>query len=234
MDEDLKRQMIDELNKIIESREPEVIEMYPKVRAAYLNHYDWSELDTLRHEVCLCLIFGLYQAAITLTNHMLESLLKFALSYKHAFDNFKDNPENRSLTTLLSSLKPGFEHYDGKDLSYTINRSCTLGLITKDQKKQLHQFRQLFRNAYSHAEKKKIHGDKDIPVQSLHMTDRGKMDVDPEEVHKILDIPFIHGEAQYYHAKANAPAYFLYVDALVREIMPKVFKGMNLSDKDSA
>lgn len=165
---------------------------------------------------------------------MLESLLKFALSYKHAFDNFKDNTEDRSLSALLGSLKPGFELYDNKDLNYTINRACTLGLITKDQKTQLHRFRQLLRNAYSHAEKKKIHGDKDIPVQSLHMTDEGRFEVDPEEFHKILDMPFMHGIAQYYHAKDNAPAYFLYVDALVREMMPKVFRGMDPSDEAAA
>ena len=207
--------------------------MYPKVRDVYLNPYNWPELDTLRHEVCICLTFGLYQAALTLTNHMLESFLKFSLSYKDVFDKDQDSPRGRNLTELLVLLKPAFEHYDHKDLSYTINRSYTLGLITKKQEKQLHNFRQLLRNAYSHAEKKKIHQDKEISVQSLHISDAGKFEVDPEELYRLTDMPFMHGIAQCYHAKANAPSYFLYLDELIREIMPKVFTNIDSSNEDS-
>ena len=100
---------------------------------------------------------------------MLESFLKFSLSYKDTFDKDRDSPRGRNLTELLALLQPAFEHYDYKDLSYTINRSYKLGLITKKQEKQLHNFRQLLRNAYSH----------------------------------------------------NAPSYFLYLDELIRKIMPQ-------------
>jgi hypothetical protein len=226
MTEDRKRQMAEEINELITSRHSEAIEMYPKVRDVYRKHYDWPEMDTLRHEVCTCLVFGLYQAALTLTNHMLESLLKFALSYKDALDSKEPDNNDHSLKFLLERLKPSFELYDNKDLSNTINRSCTVGLITKNQKKELHNFRELLRNPYSHAEKKKIHADKKIPVQCLHLDGKGDLKMEQETNESVLAMPFLHGMAQYYHAKAHGPLYFLHVDALVREIIPKVFTGM--------
>jgi hypothetical protein len=79
MDKERQELLTQEVNKIIKSRIAFINRNYPAVRDAYQNHYNWPEMDTLRHEVCLCLIFGLHQAAITLTNHLVESLLKVAL-----------------------------------------------------------------------------------------------------------------------------------------------------------
>lgn len=234
MNSELKQQMIKEVNEIFDSREPNVSEIYPLVREIYLNLYGWPEIDTLRHEVCLCLIFGLYQAAITLTNHMLESFLKFALSYKHSFDNHLGEIKGSCLKSLLDSLKPGFELYDGKDLGYTINRACKVGLISKEQKKQLHEFRESFRNAYSHAEKRKIHENREIPAQLANLSEGGELTSTPESVHKIFEMPFLHGLTQCYHAKANAPSYFLCIDAIVRETMPKLFKNTESTPDDGA
>ena len=52
---------------------------YDSVADAFENHYDWPEIDPVRSEICECIICGFYQAAITLTNHLLESVLKKAL-----------------------------------------------------------------------------------------------------------------------------------------------------------
>lgn len=217
---------IQELNEILDSREPHVIKMYPKIRDIFRNGYEWPEMDTLRYEISLCLIFGLYQAAITLTNHMLESLLKFSLSYKYVFDKYpeKESKTDRSIASLIKELKPGFEKYDDKTLYFTIEEAFKVGIINKERKTQLHSYRQLLRNAYSHAEKKKIHRDVKIPVQSLFMDEDGRFQVDPETEHKINDLPFIHGIAQVKHAEVNAPPYFINVDSLTREINSMIFK----------
>ena len=153
------------------------------------------------------------------------SILKFALSYKHSFDNHLGEIKDGSLKSLLDFLQPGFELYDGKDLGYTINRACRVGLISKEQKKQLHEFRESFRNAYNHAEKRKIHENRKIPVQYANLSEGGELTPTPESVHKIFEMPFLHGLTQCYHAKANAPSYFLCIDAIVRETMPKLFKN---------
>src|SRR5438094_10600049 len=84
MDEATKQAIIDEMNSIIRERQPTIGKNYLRVRDCYLKEYGLPELDPLRYEITLCLTFGLYQAAITLTNHLLESLLKYALIYHHA------------------------------------------------------------------------------------------------------------------------------------------------------
>lgn len=222
-----KEKYIEELNEILESREPHVIKMYPKIRDIFRNPYEWPEMDTLRHEVSLCLIFGFYQAAMTLTNHMLESLLKFSLSYKYVFENQpeKESKVDRSIASLIKELKPGFEKYDDKTLYLTIEEAFKVRIINEKRKNQLHKYRQLLRNAYSHAEKNKIHQDVKVPVRSLHLDEEGKFQVDPETEHKITDLPFIHGIAQVKHAEVNAPPYFINVDSLTREIKSMIFKN---------
>ena len=222
MNEDLKRQMIEELNEIIDSREEEVCWVYPRVRDAFQTPYGWPELDILRDEVCIALTFGLHQAALTLTNHMLESFLKISISYKEAFETYEAN-DDRGLDAMLASLAPSFERNDGKDMGNTINRACSLGLIEKTHKKQLHKFRESFRNAYSHAERGKIHGDVTTSVQSVHLSDSGEFVVEGEQARRIVDMPFAHGFAQYGHAKSNALPYFIYVDSLIRYTKPIVF-----------
>lgn len=46
MTENQKRQMVEEINELITSRQSDIIEMYPNVRYAYLKHYDWPEMGT--------------------------------------------------------------------------------------------------------------------------------------------------------------------------------------------
>lgn len=223
MDEERFQEIKSELQSIVDSRSDEIFESYINVRDIFNTPYEWPEIDVLRNEVCLCLVFGLYQAAMTMTNHMLESFLKTSLGYKESFNNFDPDNEDKSTNALVQSLRPGFEKYDGKNLYQTIEVAHKEDLISKDQKDQLHEFRDDYRNAYSHAQKSKIHKDREIPIQGVHLEEGGEFKFDPETAHKIVDLPFIHGQAQYYHAKAHAPAYFWYVNDLVWQVKDKLF-----------
>ncbi|HEY7319737.1 MAG TPA: hypothetical protein VIE89_19380 [Candidatus Binatia bacterium] len=101
MDEKERQTVIGELKAIIEERQSVMWQNYLLVREPYRTEYDFPELDPLRHEVALCLIFGLPQAAITLTNHLLESLLKFALIYDYALKNLPNPPPSKPSTQAL-------------------------------------------------------------------------------------------------------------------------------------
>ena len=224
MNEEEKKEIQKELNEILDSREDEILENYPKVREAFQTPYGWPEIDTLRHEASLCIIFGLHQAAITFINHMVENFLKNCLGYKEAFDNYDESDHDTpSVDNLAKWLKPSFEKHDDKNLYDTIELSFKKDIITEDQKDKLHQIREKLRNAYSHAQKGKIHGDTEIPIQGLHLNDENQFEVEPESDQLITALPFIQGQSQYYHAKANSVPYFKYVDNLVRETMPKIF-----------
>lgn len=61
-----QEQFSDEVNAIVRSRKEFIDRHYIAVRDAYQDAYNWPELDTLRHEICLCITFGMCQAAIDL------------------------------------------------------------------------------------------------------------------------------------------------------------------------
>jgi hypothetical protein len=95
-------------------------------------------LDPVRHEICLALTFGLYQSALTLTNHLHESVLKFALSFKYVFNNLDKKSSKHDINSLIEKLKSGFDKYDDKTLYQTIEIAYSEELINDEKKSQLH------------------------------------------------------------------------------------------------
>ena len=43
---------------------------YSSIAEVVDNEYRWPEIDSVRSEICKCIICGFNQAAITLTNHL--------------------------------------------------------------------------------------------------------------------------------------------------------------------
>ena len=89
MDEKLKTEVQELGNRLW----AQLLQNYPRVREAYTNDYGLPELDPLRYEVCICLAVGLNQAAIALTNHLLESMLKYGLIYSHSLKQREKQPK---------------------------------------------------------------------------------------------------------------------------------------------
>ena len=224
MDEQQKKKYTAEVDEIIKSRFEFIDRHYLSIREAYHKHYDWPELDPLRHEICICIMFGLCQAAITLTNHLLESLLKYALIITHGKNKkqIEDEIKGRIITSFIEKYEEGILIYGDANLDKTINRACTVGLITKDQKKMLHQFRDRFRNAYSHSDKKKTFGKSSMPVSGIRL-ENDKFVEDEKGEPEIAKLLIGQGLVQAMMAQNDAPEYFLYIDKLAREIREKLF-----------
>lgn len=224
--------LVDELKEILNEREGRIFENYQIVRNEYKKEYGWPELDTLRYEAALAIIFDLNQAAITFVNHMLEALLKTSIGYFDAFEDFKkgnqDVQDDKSIKSMIDQLSPSFKNVDGKNLNNTIDMAFERSLITNSQRDQLHIYRQTLRNAYSHADKKKTFGDMEIPIQGFHMNEDYEFEMESKTDQKVSDLPFVQGIAQYYHAKENAIQYFKYVDSLARQIRELIFPEENI------
>jgi len=192
---------------------------YQIVESIFENEYGYPELDPLRDEICRCIICGLNQAAITLTNHLLESALKKCLIYKFTIDSgpHKDSP----IDQIFNS---GIEKFDNSksDLSKSINSACSMGLITKHQKKLLHIFREKFRNAYSHASSKDTFND--ILVTGREVTSVEEIFKPSNKEFKVTDVPFIHGIIQYELAKLQSFPYLEAVDEIVRHMIKMLRK----------
>jgi len=224
MDDSQKNKLTEEVNEIIRSRIQFIDHFYLQIREAYNNHYDWPELDPLRHEICISIMFGLCQAGITLTNHLLESLLKYALIIKcgDKLKQSKEDVQGRIITSLIEKYKDCIKKYNDANLSTTINKARKEGLISKEQKKQLHVYREIFRNAYSHSDKLKTFGKSTMPVTGIKL-ENDKLVIDEVGEPEIAMFPIGQGIVQFEIAQKTAVPYFLYIDKLVREIKAKLF-----------
>lgn len=135
MNQHLFENFIDELNDNLGNN-------YKTVAYAFENEYGWPEVDPVRSEICKCLICGFYQAAITLTNHLLESVLKKALIID---ESAKNKTELSDITNIFDDAT---KKYGNSKLHFTINQACQEGLITEEEKDILHLFRHQYRNAF--------------------------------------------------------------------------------------
>ncbi|MDX9694991.1 MAG: DUF4145 domain-containing protein [Bacteroidales bacterium] len=210
-----------ELDVLFSQFIPDVEKNYIRIRKSYLNEYGLPELDPIRHEICKCLVLGLYQASITLTNHLIEKYLKFALIYKEKKKEEKIVFEEMDLFFLEAKKK-----YGNKDLGNTINLCKRENIINKKQKDTLHEIRETFRNAYSHADMDKTFQDLKIPLQIVYFDNKTQNIVQESELKefKISDIPLIHGVAQWVLAKRTSFNYFEYIDDLIRTTKQNIEK----------
>ncbi len=92
----------------------------------------------------------------------------------------------------------------------------------KEQKKQLHQFREIFRNAYSHSDKIKTFGKSTLPITGVRL-EENKLVMDEVGEPEIAFFLIGQGIVQFEMAQRTALPYFLYIDKLVREIKDKLF-----------
>ena len=205
---------------------------YMHVADAFENEYRWSEVDPVRTEVCKCIICGFHQAAITLTNHLLESALKKAL----IIDGSAKNKTEQS--NIINVSNDATVKYANKDLNFTINQACQKGLIAKDEKKLLHKFREQYRNAFSHAAPQKTFGDMTLPAKMVTTKDCDNPDdffakiftEKPNISIPVANNVMLQGIVQSINAEQQAVYYFLAVDRIIRNLCQRLFNG---SEQDS-
>lgn len=193
------------------------------VELEYCTPYDWPEMDTLRHEICGCISFGLNQAAITLTNHLLESLLKYSLAYHYSLNHPKHLGAEQQLAELIMNFtEEGLKKYGKANLNQNINEANRLGLINDEELELLHSFRKKFRNPFGHSDKEDTFDDLSIPV-NVATLQGSELISQPEVVVQIAKMPILHGIAQAQLAEIDAPQYFQKMDRLVRKVKTRVF-----------
>lgn len=214
------------IDEFIKELNANISNNYQTVEYAFENDYKWPEVDPVRNEICKCIICGFHQAAITLTNHLLESVLKKALIIN---ESSKNKTEQSDITNVFDEAT---KKYANKDLNFTINQACQKGLIDKDEKNTLDKFRKQYRNAFSHADPQKTFKGISIPSTKFTTSDLHN----PEEFFKRVfeDKPTTHlyaenniiiqGLTQSIKAKNEAVSYFLTIDGIVRNLCTKLFK----------
>jgi hypothetical protein len=173
-----------------------------------------NSLKPIIAEICDCLIIRNTQAAITLTNHLFENVLKQALII---WDS-----QGRTLNDV-QQIEKLFEHeveeYDNRDLEPNINKCKSKGLISKDESNRLKKLKDIYRNSFSHASYSRLFKNASTIMYSASY--KNPTDIKEESV-AISKVPFLYLRAQEEFAKQNAFHYFTEIYTFVNDMDEKL------------
>jgi hypothetical protein len=185
---------------------------FHKAKFEYLNDYDFAELDPLRNEISSCIICGHSQAAITLTNHLLENALKTFLIYSDVLVLYA----NESIS-FYDKIRKGIEKYDHLKLNITIDKAFEKGILELQEKDQLHIYRDDFRNAFSHATKKKMYKDDTFEITEIEVIEGEIKSID--KIEDMVNLLPWQGIFQAVYSENKCLEYFQYVDRMIRRAL---------------
>lgn len=166
-----------------------------------------------------CLITESFIASITLTNHILERLLKLALIKNHV--GLKPAPTMQEFSKLYDEPH---KLYSDKSLGHTIDQCKKKGLITQEQKDFLFDYiRETIRNGFSHSDTDKVF--KDSPDESIVYHQNFKDPINPQPMAiNLKQIPEMMSSELFEFAKLAAPKYFDYVFELMKHIETEIIR----------
>lgn len=204
-----EKEMISKVAAFCQVIDSSALHRYGLMEQILKTEFYQPEFDILRKEIGRCFVTASYQGCITLTNHLLERYCKLLLIYfESGIKTISD----------LQSIEERFEkvnkRYLDADLNDTLNKCRSHNLITKENRKELDQYRDKFRNGYSHANPKQILGEKKGRFVLGSLSNNKKSEV--KEL-TYSNVPFLQGIAIAEFSKANALSYFIVVENLIRK-----------------
>lgn len=208
-EEDIKKQL-DELSKrMVLDDNTRLLMCIKNARLHVLSH-----LKSIIAEICECLICKCNQAAITLTNHLFENVLKQTLiiwdSQGRCFSNNQ---------LIEDTFKEEVEKYDDNNIEPNINLCKSKGIITKEESNQLKELKKKFRDPFSHASYTKLFANAQMPIWRTSLSNPNSV---KEEKVNISMVPLFYTLAQIEFAKTNAARYFLEIYALINNLDNKL------------
>lgn len=173
-----------------------------------------SHLQSIIAEICDCLILNCNQAAITLTNHLFENVIKQVLILWDSKGRCFSNEQ-----LMENTFKEEINKYDDKDLEPNLNQCRNKKIITKEECKRLKDLKNKFRIPFSHASYTKLFADVKMPIWKVSLSKPNEV---KEEMVNISMIPLLNTLAQVKFANTNAARYFLEIYALINDLDKKL------------
>jgi len=172
----------------------------------------FSELNPKIFEVNKCLILECFTASITLTNHILERLLKLALITNDTGIGELD------VSLWDEHFEKPHKDYSGKTLGNTIELCLSRELITTEDKDYLfNKVREQIRNGFSHSDTDKILVDNIEYAVMFQSSFKNPTNIKPVKLN-IKNNPIFQAIQMENFAKENALKYFDFVYNLISKI----------------
>lgn len=164
------------------------------------------EIDIPRNEACNCYVIGATTACITVTSHLLERYCKELLI------QVDFGPSFMRLNFELDGTSPtDLSVYLNRDLSQTLSACKSKGLLSKEMWKLLDNYREIFRNGFSHYDPARILKGLTYKVSITNNPDEPMQ----ERKYKLHDIPHV-GLVVDVFAEQNAWKYLVTVENFIR------------------
>lgn len=178
--------------------------------------HTYPELGTTIFEINKCLILEFYKASITLTNNLLERVLKLALIY----NDTGLGPE--PVEKWYELFSGPHQKFGSISLGSSIDQCKKVNLITDDEKNILYDtIRESIRNGFSHADSSKVL--KDLPDEAtFYQADLNNLtELKPITLNQKV-VPVFQSINIDNFAKANAHIYFDFVFRLMKSVDEKL------------
>ncbi len=180
--------------------------------------FRFRELELLIFQVNKCLILDLHSASITLTNHILERLLKLGLIYDEA--GIGVIPVEKWSSVYMEPNRK----YSNIPLGNSIELCRKFELITIEEKGFLFDIiRDLMRNVFSHSDLSKILAGLPNETFAIHGNFSGHGEFNQINLNQKV-IPFLQAVNMENFAKENASHYFDYVFNLIDKIENRIIE----------
>lgn len=167
-------------------------------------------------EICSCFYLQKYMAAVTLTNHFLESIVKFALIYKEGNGKTLEDPK-----TMDKVFETECRMYLKANLGNNIETLYKKGMITEVQCNHLKDLKDLYRNAYSHASNNDVVANARMKVVCGSLSNPDQI----EEVDtKVCNLPLLLVIARKSFVKNTGLGYFYEVVKLLEQLDSQLYQ----------
>jgi hypothetical protein len=170
---------------------------------------------SIYREILKNIALGLNGAAITLSCVLVEYVLKVA-SYKVEIGGFK-----RYDAAML-------DEFEKLEFGDAVGRAAKNGLLSGQEKKDLHQFRDKFRNPYLHYNLKKITSK--IYIKDLKVLNTKTGEIDTKDV-RAEDDQVIQAQAKPFADETNVHEVFRFANKLVLSLWSKIEHLQNVPSK---
>lgn len=218
-----------EINEFLRSHLRVSPEVYSEIKPIYETSYKLSEIQTIKNQVCECMIFGTYIAAMTLINHMFEQFLKFALMYDDSLKSEESRRiDKKTPFALLQIIKPSNEKFFRKNLNENIDTAFKANLIDQSEKDLLLLLKEKYRNAYAHGDRRKLYGQETIPIEEIIIED-GEFKSKGKKMEEKFHFPFADFLFLHSHAEVNCVDYLKKLDKIIRNVEDKIFPNIKPS-----
>ncbi|MBF6640969.1 hypothetical protein IVB69_05715 [Flavobacterium sp. J49] len=169
----------------------------------------FSGLNRLMNENYRCLMVEAYVASITISNHIIERLLKLALIY-----------ENSLGETEEIAIK-AYNKFQGMAMKNTITNCWNRKLISNEEKSHLEKIiNDVVRNGFSHASFENILGKTPTKIP-MKMGDFKTQEIKDVEIDRRVMLTIAEVQLENF-AKENAFEYYKYIFELIQRLENKI------------